>query len=107
MRSELSFDAVLTAYGLTEAVVVTMCRPDDDPQTVATTSGRATAGFEIKIANGNQGDPGDPGDLGVPTGTVPTGEILLRGPNVILGYLHAPAPPAAPINALDCLHTDY
>ncbi len=27
MQSELSFDLVLTAYGLTEAVVVTMCRP--------------------------------------------------------------------------------
>ncbi|HST40332.1 MAG TPA: AMP-binding protein, partial [Conexibacter sp.] len=27
MRGELSFDAVLTAYGLTEAVVATMCRP--------------------------------------------------------------------------------
>ena len=54
MRAELSFDSVLTAYGLTEAVVVTMCRPGDDPQTVATTSGRATAGFEIRIA------PADP-----------------------------------------------
>src|SRR5262249_14865281 len=45
MRAELSFDTVLTAYGLTEAVVVTMCRAGDDPRTVARTSGRATAGF--------------------------------------------------------------
>jgi HIP---CoA ligase len=29
MQSELSFDVVLTAYGLTEAVVATMCRPGD------------------------------------------------------------------------------
>src|SRR6202044_227648 len=50
MQSELSFDTVLTAYGLTEAVVVTMGRPGDDPKIVATTSGRATAGFEIAIA---------------------------------------------------------
>ena len=57
MRAELSFDSVLTAYGLTEAVVVTMCRPGDDPETVATTSGRATAGFEIRIAPaGHDGD---------------------------------------------------
>lgn len=42
MQSELSFDAVLTAYGQTEAVVVTMCRTDDDPVTVSTTSGRAS-----------------------------------------------------------------
>ena len=31
MRRELSFRVVLTAYGLTEAVVATMCRPGDDP----------------------------------------------------------------------------
>jgi len=29
MRRELSFESVLTAYGLTEAVVVTMCRPGE------------------------------------------------------------------------------
>jgi len=50
MRREMSFETVLTAYGLTEAVVATMCRPGDDPQTVATTSGRAAAGFEVRIA---------------------------------------------------------
>ena len=32
MQSELSFDIVLTAYGLTEAVVATMCRADDPPR---------------------------------------------------------------------------
>jgi HIP---CoA ligase len=86
MRAELSFDSVLTAYGLTEAVVVTMCRPGDDPETVATTSGRATAGFEIRIAG-------------------QTGEILLRGPNVMLGYLDDPAATAEAIDADGWLHT--
>jgi acyl-CoA synthetase (AMP-forming)/AMP-acid ligase II len=85
MRAELSFDLVLTAYGLTEAVVVTMGRPGDDPRTVATTSGRATAGFEIMIA--------------------PTGEILLRGPNVMLGYLDDPGATAEAIDADGWLHT--
>jgi acyl-CoA synthetase (AMP-forming)/AMP-acid ligase II len=89
MRAELSFDEVLTAYGLTEAVVVTMCRPGDDPETVATTSGRATAGFEMKIAGG---------------GTEP-GEILLRGPNVMLGYLDDPAATAEAIDSGGWLHT--
>ena len=45
MRRELSFEVVLTAYGLTEAVVATMCRPGDAPEIVAGTSGRSAAGF--------------------------------------------------------------
>jgi acyl-CoA synthetase (AMP-forming)/AMP-acid ligase II len=89
MLAELTFDEVLTAYGLTEAVVVTMCRPGDDPRIVATTSGRATAGFEIQIAGGGR-EPG---------------EILLRGPNVMLGYLDDPAATAEAIDADGWLHT--
>ena len=41
MRRELGIPVVLTAYGLTEAVVATMCRPGDDPETVARTCGPA------------------------------------------------------------------
>jgi acyl-CoA synthetase (AMP-forming)/AMP-acid ligase II len=85
MRRELSFEAVLTAYGLTEAVVATMCRPGDDPQTVAHTSGRATAGFEVRIGE--------------------TGEILLRGPNLMLGYLDDEEATRAAIDADGWLHT--
>jgi acyl-CoA synthetase (AMP-forming)/AMP-acid ligase II len=90
MQSELSFDTVLTAYGLTEAVVATMGRPGDDPKLVATTSGRATAGFEVSIAS--------------PDGSG-AGEILLRGPNVMLGYLDDPAATAEAIDAGGWLHT--
>jgi acyl-CoA synthetase (AMP-forming)/AMP-acid ligase II len=71
MRSELAFSTVLTAYGLTEAVVATMCRPDDDAATIAQTSGRAVSGMEVRIDDA-------------------TGEILLRGPHVMLGYLDDP-----------------
>ncbi len=96
MRAELSFDTVLTAYGLTEAVVATMCRPGDDARTIATTSGRAAAGFEITIAPAG-GDPaGEHED---------SGEILLRGPNVMLGYLDDEAATAAAIDADGWLHT--
>jgi acyl-CoA synthetase (AMP-forming)/AMP-acid ligase II len=85
MQAELSFDTVLTAYGLTEAVVATMCRPDDDAKTVARTSGGATAGFEVRLG--------------------PLGEILLRGPNVMLGYLDDPAATAEAIDSGGWLHT--
>jgi HIP---CoA ligase len=86
MRTELNFDRVLTAYGLTEAVVATMCRAGDDPVTIAHTSGRAAAEMEVRIADGN-------------------GEILLRGPNVMLGYLDDPMATAAAIDADGWLHT--
>ena len=85
MRRELSFETVLTAYGLTEAVVATMCRPGDPAETVAATSGRAAAGFEVAIA----------GD----------GEILLRGPNMMLGYLDDPDATKAAIDADGWLRT--
>jgi acyl-CoA synthetase (AMP-forming)/AMP-acid ligase II len=96
MRTELSFDTVLTAYGLTEAVVATMCRPGDDARTIATTSGRAAAGFEIKIAPVAEDQAGADKD---------SGEILLRGPNVMLGYLDDEAATAAAIDADGWLHT--
>ena len=92
MQSELDFDIVLTAYGLTEASGFgTMCRPDDDPVTVATTCGRPIAGFELRIA-----DPDD--DTGA-------GEVLLRGPNVMLGYLDDPEATADAIDDQGWLHT--
>jgi len=103
MRAELSFDSVLTAYGLTEAVVVTMCRPGDDPETVATTSGRATAGFEIRIAPAGH-DGARPADGAGEAGDT-AGEILLRGPNVMLGYLDDPVATAEAIDADGWLHT--
>lgn len=91
MQSELDFDIVLTAYGLTEATGFgTMCRADDDPVTVATTCGRPIADFELRIASG---DPQRPG------------EVLLRGPNVMLGYLDDPDATAAAIDADGWLHT--
>jgi len=95
MQRELSFETVLTAYGLTEAVVAAMCRPGDDPERVASTSGRAAAGFEIRIA-GPDGEPRPAGEAG---------EILLRGPNVMLGYLDDPAATREAIDPGGWLHT--
>ena len=89
MQTELDIDIVLTAYGLTEASGFgTMCRADDDAVTVATTCGRPIADFELRI------DPADD-----------TGEVLLRGPNVMLGYLDDPEATAKTIDADGWLHT--
>jgi acyl-CoA synthetase (AMP-forming)/AMP-acid ligase II len=91
MQSELDIDIVLTAYGLTEANGMgTSCRADDDAVTVATTCGRPFADFELRI------DATTPGE---------SGEVLLRGPNVMLGYLDDPEATAAAIDAAGWLHT--
>jgi HIP---CoA ligase len=92
MQSELDIDIVLTAYGLTEASGFgTMCRADDDAVTVATTCGRPIADFELRI------DGAGPDDG--------AGEVLLRGPNVMLGYLDDPDATAKTIGADGWLHT--
>jgi acyl-CoA synthetase (AMP-forming)/AMP-acid ligase II len=87
MQTELDIDIVLTAYGLTEASGFgTMCSADDDAVTVATTCGRPIADFELRIAESS-------------------GEVLLRGPNVMLGYLDDQEATAAAIDAEGWLHT--
>ena len=52
MRDELNFEVILTAYGLTESTgTVTMCRAEDDPVTISTTSGRAINDVEVRIVD--------------------------------------------------------
>jgi acyl-CoA synthetase (AMP-forming)/AMP-acid ligase II len=80
MRDKLGFGTVITGYGLTEATgIATMCRFDDDPETIARTSGRAIPGVEVKVvADGVEVPRGEPG------------HVLVRGYNVMKGYLDEP-----------------
>ena len=49
MRERLGFEKIVTGYGLTEGSgLATMCRHDDDPETIAKTSGRAMPGWKLK-----------------------------------------------------------
>ncbi len=96
MRSELGFETVITAYGLSESTgCVSMCNPDDDPETIATTSGRAFPDVEV-ICVDNAGKP-------VPTGE--PGEIWVRGYNVMKGYWGDPEQSAEAVDADGWLHT--
>jgi acyl-CoA synthetase (AMP-forming)/AMP-acid ligase II len=81
----LAIDNVVTAFGMTEAVVVTMCREGDSAETIATTCGRAIPGMETRIAD--------------------SGELLVKGDYVMLGYLDDEAATAEAIDADGWLHT--
>lgn len=82
MRDILGFEVVVTAYGLTESCgTVSLCRPDDDAETISTTSGAALPGIEIKCVDTNTGEQ-------VPNGE--SGEIWFRGYNVMQEYFNNP-----------------
>ncbi|WP_405657599.1 fatty acid--CoA ligase family protein [Streptomyces sp. RK9] len=82
LRAELRIATVLTAYGLSEASgIVSMCRRGDPAEVIASTSGRAIPGTEVKVVS----PAGDP----LPPGT--PGEILVHGHNVMSGYFEDPA----------------
>jgi HIP---CoA ligase len=96
MRSELTFETILTAYGLTESTgVVTICRADDDPETISNTSGRAIPDTEVRIL--------DDDDRELEAGGA--GEIVVRGYNVMQGYYQDPAATAETIDGDGWLHT--
>jgi acyl-CoA synthetase (AMP-forming)/AMP-acid ligase II len=96
MRDVLGFETVITGYGLTEACgIATMCRHDDDPETIATTSGRAIPGVEVQVV----------GDDGKEVARGDAGEIVVRGYNVMLGYLDEAAETKATIDGDGWLHT--
>ena len=96
MRRELTFKTIITGYGLTESSgVVTMCRFDDDPETIATTSGRAIPDIEVRCVDriGSEVPHGQPG------------EVVVRGYNVMQGYFEDAAATAQAIDADGWLHT--
>lgn len=67
-----------SGYGMTEACSHQYTLPDDDPSLIVETSGKACAGYEIRIFK--QEDP----DTEAPVGEV--GQIGGRGASLMLGY---------------------
>ena len=96
MRDRLGFEVVVTGYGLTEASgIATMCRHDDPPETISATSGRAIDDVEVRVVG--------PDGAELPRGE--PGEIVVRGYNVMDGYLDDPDATASAIDADGWLHT--
>jgi len=85
IHGELPFQTLMTGYGLTEAGNVTLSRPGDSFEDVATTAGLPCEGVEVRIAD--------------------DGEVLVRGYGVMQGYLDDPAATAEAIDADGWLHT--
>ena len=96
LRSEMTFETIITGYGLTETTgTVSMCRYDDDPETIANFSGRAIPDTELRIVDptGRELPPGEPG------------EVVTRGYHLMPGYYADPEATAATIDADGWLHT--
>ena len=85
IHSELPFQTLMTGYGLTEAGNVTLSRPGDSFEDVATTAGLPCEGVEVRIAD--------------------DGEVLVRGYGVMQGYLDDPEATAQAIDSDGWLHT--
>ncbi len=95
MRAEL-FPEVVIAYGLTESCgTVSVGDRGADAQTIATTVGRAIEGTEVVVADAR----------GRPRPADESGEVLVRGYNVMLGYFDDPAATAAAVDSDGWLHT--
>jgi acyl-CoA synthetase len=67
-----------SGYGMTEAGSHHYTRPDDPPEVIVGTSGRACAAYEVRIVS--QEDP----DVELPNGEI--GQIAGRGASQMLGY---------------------
>ncbi|MDF0528376.1 AMP-binding protein [Tsukamurella sp. 8F] len=95
MLDELHFDRVAQAYGLTECLVVTMTRPGTPIDAIAESTGQVVPGLAARIVA--------PSGADVPSGT--DGELLLRGPSVMLGYLDDEVATRAAVDDDGWLHT--
>jgi len=96
VKEKLGYDLLLTSYGLTEATaLVSVNYPDADFETIARTVGYALPDTELRIV--------DPEGVDQPAGE--SGELLVRGPNVMQGYFEDPEATARAIDADGWLHT--
>ncbi|AHE54623.1 FadD3 family acyl-CoA ligase [Sphingomonas sanxanigenens] len=96
MREDLGIDDVLTAYGLTESCgCVSATKAGDPAELVAASCGTPIPGVEVRLV--------DPEGSDVAAGEA--GELLVRGFNVMKGYLDDPAATAEAIDAEGWLRT--
>jgi acyl-CoA synthetase (AMP-forming)/AMP-acid ligase II len=71
--------AIVGSFGLTEYPMVTSAEPDDPPEVLAHTVGRASPGVRTRVVDG--------AGVVLPEGS--EGELQLLGPQAMLGYVDA------------------
>jgi HIP---CoA ligase len=82
MRDVLGITTIITGYGMTETTgTISMCRHDDPPEVIAHTVGKPLPGVEVRVVDddGNDVEP------------AASGELIVRGFNVLEGYFDDPA----------------
>ena len=96
LSSDLGFDVVLNAYGLTEAHgAVSMCHAGDEPELVANFAGPPIENCDVKIVD----------DRGVELRADEQGEVLVRGYNLMTEYYDDPEATVEVIDSEGWLHT--
>ena len=95
IRNELGMKDLTTAYGMSEYTVITSCVPGDPADVIANTVGCALPGNEVIIAGGDGQE--------LPRGE--SGEIRVRGPAMMVGYLDDLEATAEAIDSQGWLHT--
>jgi acyl-CoA synthetase (AMP-forming)/AMP-acid ligase II len=77
VKRHLGGVGILSGWGLTEAPVLTMGRPTDPDDKLATTEGRPLPGVELRVvlSDGNEAEVGQ------------SGELRVRAPQVMVGYV--------------------
>jgi acyl-CoA synthetase (AMP-forming)/AMP-acid ligase II len=77
VKAELGGVGIVSGYGLTEAPIITMGHLDDDDDELATTEGAPGPGVELRFTDADGADVAPGAD----------GEILLRAPQLMHGYV--------------------
>jgi acyl-CoA synthetase (AMP-forming)/AMP-acid ligase II len=79
-RQTLPGCRVLPCFGQTEGLIVTTCRPDDPPERLSTSDGRAAPGVDVEVR----------GEDGVRLQLGSVGSLVYRGPGNMLRYWRDP-----------------
>ncbi|XP_044255600.1 probable 4-coumarate--CoA ligase 1 [Tribolium madens] len=97
-RQKVGRDDILIrqGYGMTESSPVTFCMPKLTPPSKIGTIGLPYPGTEAKIISLSTGEP---------LGTHKSGELLVRGPQVMMGYLNNEQATAETVDEEGWLHT--